>query len=155
MISKEDLSAILRGKVVFVGIGNPLRGDDGFGPALIQALDGQINAVCIDAGTAPESYAGKVIKQNPDTVVFVDAADLALAPGACEILGKSDILKTGFTTHDLSPALLIEFLESQITSGIYLLGVQPKVTAFGSEMSPEVSQTLQELARMIKEVLHA
>ena len=66
-------------KIVLVGIGNPLRGDDGFGPALIAALDGQVRAVCIDAGTAPESYAGKIIKENPDTVVFVDAADLDLA----------------------------------------------------------------------------
>ena len=155
MISREDLSAILKGKVVLVGIGNPLRGDDGFGPAFVQALDGQVRAVCIDTGTVPESYAGKIIKQNPDTILFVDAADLGLAPGVSEILGKKDILKTGFTTHDLSPALLIEYLESQISAEIYLLGVQPKVTVFGSEMSPEVFQTLQELATMIKEVLHA
>ena len=39
-----------KGKVVIVGIGNLLRGDDGFGPALIERLSGNVEARCIDAG---------------------------------------------------------------------------------------------------------
>ncbi|MFH1362969.1 MAG: hypothetical protein ABIH45_01995, partial [Candidatus Omnitrophota bacterium] len=58
---------ILKGKVVIVGIGNIYRSDDSFGPQLIERLQGGINAVCIDAGTTPETYTGKMIKEGPDT----------------------------------------------------------------------------------------
>ena len=71
----------LRGKTVIVGIGNSLRGDDGFGPALVQRLQGRVRPVCIDAGVAPENYLGRIVKEQPDTVLLVDAAHLGLEPG--------------------------------------------------------------------------
>ena len=49
------LKDILKGKVVIVGIGNTLKGDDGFGPAVIEQLretplpDG---VAAVDGGTA-------------------------------------------------------------------------------------------------------
>ena len=63
--------------------------------------------MCIDAGSSPESYAGKIIKENPDTILFVDATHLDRAGGEYALLEVSDILKSGFTTHDLSPKLFL------------------------------------------------
>ena len=145
----------MKGKVVFVGIGNPMRGDDGFGPLLVQRLQGQVKAVCLDAGNAPETYAGKIIKEKPDTIVLVDVVHLGLSPGEYAVLRKEDILKTGFATHDISPNLFIEYLESQTAAGIYLLGVQPKTVDFGAEMSESVAQTLDKMVALIKEALDA
>ena len=65
---------VLRGKTVIVGMGNPLRGDDGFGPALIERLRGKVSATCIDAGIAPENYVGRIVKETPDTILLVDVA---------------------------------------------------------------------------------
>jgi hydrogenase 3 maturation protease len=152
---QTDLSRIFKGKVVFVGIGNPLRGDDAFGPLLVEKLQGQVKAVCLDAGNAPETYAGKIIKEKPDTIVLIDVVHLGLAPGEYAILRKEDLLKTGFTTHDLSPNMLIQYLESQTAAEIYLLGVQPKTVDFGTEMSESVARTLDKMAVMIKEALDA
>ena len=42
---KNSLKDILKGKIVILGIGNMLRGDDGFGPALVGALEGNPNLV--------------------------------------------------------------------------------------------------------------
>jgi len=145
----------LKGKVVFIGIGNPLRGDDGFGPLLVQKLQGQVSAVCLDAGNAPETYVGKIIKEKPDTIVLLDVVHLGLAPGEYAVLQKEDILKTGFTTHDLSPNMLIQYLESQTAAAIYLLGVQPQTTEFGAEMSESVAKALDNLVVKIKEALDA
>jgi hydrogenase 3 maturation protease len=155
LIQKTDLSQILKGKVVFVGIGNPLRGDDGFGPLFVQKLQGQVSAACLDAGNAPETFTGKIIREKPDTIVFVDAVHLGLPPGHYAVLGKEDLLKTGFTTHDLSPHMLIQYLESQVTADIYLLGVQPVSVEFGAEMSEAVSKTMDDLFKVIKEAIHA
>jgi hydrogenase 3 maturation protease len=155
LAKRTNLSHFLKGKVVFVGIGNPMRGDDGFGPLLVQRLQGQVRAVCLDAGTAPETYAGKIIKEKPDTIVLVDVVHLGLCAGEYAILRKEDILKTGFTTHDLSPNMLIQYLESQTAARIYLLGVQPKIVDFGTEMSESVAKTLDKMVALIKGALDA
>lgn len=146
---------ILKGKVIIIGIGNPLRGDDAAGVVLAGRLEGNVRALCIDAGTAPENYLGKIAKEKPDTVLFADAVHLERSPGEYEILKSRDILRTGFTTHDISPALLIDYLERETSAGIFLLGIQPEDLAFGSEMTGPVSRSVTELETMIKECLHA
>ena len=146
---------ILKGKVVLVGIGNPLRGDDAFGPQLIEHLAGKVRAVCIDAGSAPESYTGKIVKEKPDTIILVDAVHLDKSPGEYALLRKAEILKSGFTTHDMSPSLFIDYLDNQTRADIYLLGVQPQTLLMGSEISEPVKQTLEKLALTLEEALHA
>jgi len=152
---KNLFSDIFRGKTVIVGIGNILKGDDGAGPCLIEKIKGSIKALCVDAGTAPENYLGKIIKENPDTVLFVDAADLKCSPGEYTLLEKQEILKTGFTTHDLSPAVLIEYLEKETKARMYLLGIQPARLTLGDEMSEEVKKCVEKLAEIIKKEKNA
>ncbi|MFQ5952416.1 MAG: hydrogenase maturation peptidase HycI [Candidatus Omnitrophota bacterium] len=149
------LKNILKGKVIFLGIGNTLRGDDGFGPALVEKLRNETEFTCIDAGSAPQNYTGKIIKENPDTIIIADAVHLDQAPGEYEILKKDDILKSGFTTHDLSPNMFIEYLEKETTADIYMLAVQPKNMSFGEEMSESVKKAVEEILEAIKEAINA
>jgi hydrogenase 3 maturation protease len=142
---------ILRGKTVIVGIGNSLRGDDGFGPALIEQIQGKVGFICIDAGSAPEKFLGVIVKEEPDTILFVDAADLDLEPGQYRILEPADILKCGLTTHDMSSRMLIEFLENQTRANILMLGVQPQHLLLGEAMSPSLTETLDEIQMLIQE----
>ena len=146
-----NIRDIVKGKVVIVGIGNTLRGDDGFGPMLIEQLQELIPAMCLDAGSAPENYTGKIIKAEPDTIILVDAVHLGKKPGDFEIIQKSDIAKCGFSTHDMSPNMFIEYLENQTNAQIHLIGVQPHSIAFGDEMSEPVTNAMNELVRLIKQ----
>ncbi len=152
-----DFKDVIRGKTVIVGIGNILKGDDGLGPALVESLKGKTSAVLIDAGTAPESYTGRIIREKPDTVLFVDAVHLDRPPGAFDILRREEILKSGLTTHDLSPRMLIEYLTAQTQAEIYLLGVQPHKgnIGLGDGMSREVTDALKQLEQLIGETNHA
>ncbi|MDD4909709.1 MAG: hydrogenase 3 maturation endopeptidase HyCI [Candidatus Omnitrophica bacterium] len=136
---------IFKGRVVIVGIGNVLRGDDGFGPAFIAAVKDKIKACCIDAGTTPENYIGKIIKERPDTVLLVDAAHLGLRPGEHAVLRKGDILNVGFTTHDMPPHMFIERLESETGASVYMLALQPENVDFGEGLSGSVNKSLQEM----------
>ena len=90
-----------------MGIGNTLRADDGFGPALIDRLKEKMKAVCINAGSAPENFTGKIVKEKPNTIIIVDALHLGLSPGEYKILKKDDIAKSGFSTHNISPHMFI------------------------------------------------
>lgn len=142
---------ILLGKTIIVGIGNSLRGDDGFGPALIEQLQGKVGCICIDAGSAPEKFLGVIVKEEPDTILFVDAADLDLEPGQYRILQPADIVKCGLTTHDMSSRMLIEFLENQTKANILMLGVQPQYVSLGEPMSQCLTETLEEIEILIQE----
>jgi len=150
-----ELSGVLRGKVVIVGIGNELRADDGFGPALIQKLTGQVNAVCINAGSAPENFTRLIVSEAPDTILLVDALHLGLVPGQYEILTKQQIAEFGLSTHDMSPNMLIDYLQSQTDADIYVLGVQPQNLQLGQDISGSFKQALEELAEAIKAALDA
>lgn len=145
----KSLESILKGKVVIAGVGNILKADDAFGPALVQGLQGRTSAVLIDAGTAPESYTGRIAKEDPDTLLLVDAVHLGRKPGEYEVLDQDEIVKSGMTTHDISPRLLLEYLAKRTKARIYLLGVQPQTITLGGDMSPEVNKTLAEIIERI------
>jgi len=143
----------LKGRVVIVGIGHPLRGDDGLGPALVGRLKDRVGAVCLDAGSAPENYAGAVIREKPDTVLLVDAVHLDRPAGAWEVLEEDAISRAGLSTHDLSPRMFIKYLRSRTRARIYLLGVQPQNLTFGEPVSESVLRTLEEIEGRLKEAL--
>jgi hydrogenase 3 maturation protease len=151
----RTLVEILKEKVVIVGLGQVLKGDDGLGSLLIERLQGRVRAVCLDAGTAPENYLGKILQEQPQTILFVDAVDLARPPGDWEILSQEEILSSGLTTHDLSPRHLLEYLREQTSAGIFLLGVQPQHMGLGAGLSMAVNQTLEDLVKIFAEILHA
>ena len=146
---------IINEKTIIVGIGNPLRGDDGFGPALVQRLQGKVNLACVDAGNTPENHLGRIIKEEPELVLLVDVADLGLDPGQYRVLHPAEILKRGLTTHDMSSRMMIEFLQDQTQANIVMLAVQPENISLGESMSECLNKTLDEIELLILEENHA
>jgi len=149
---KNIFKDILKGKCIIVGVGNVLRGDDGFGVTLIERLKGNEKVMCINAGSAPENFAGKIVKEKPNTILIVDAVHMDLNPGESEILKKGDIVRSGFTTHNISLNMFIDYLENETGADVYLLGVQPKSVGFGEQMSNSVKKTLEEIVDLIRKV---
>jgi len=147
---KNCFQGILKGKTVILGIGNVMKGDDGFGPALVKNLESATGVVCIDAGPTPENYVGPIAKHKPDTVLIVDAMHLGKNAGHYEILRSEDVMKCGFTTHDSSPSMFLEYLKSRTQAEIYFLGVQPEKVSLGDEMSESVTKAINEITDLIK-----
>lgn len=164
----QSLKKILKGKVAIVGVGNPLKGDDGAGPFFIQQLknkgDGfiyyhtkrtksKINEpvpfILIDAGEVPENYISPIVKTKPDVIMIVDAADFSGKPGEIEIFASKDISKIGFTTHTLSPAVFMEYLGQQTKARIFLLALQPKTIETGVDLSEEMKSSIEKLVDAI------
>jgi hydrogenase 3 maturation protease len=149
----KELGRLLRGKVVIVGTGNELRGDDGLGPALVRRLRKRLPAPCIDAGTALENHLGPILREEPDTVLLVDAVQLGREPGDYELLDAQALGQQGLSTHDMGLGLALELLKTQVRGEIILLGVQPQQLTLGRGISPGVRRTLRTLERGITEAL--
>jgi hydrogenase maturation protease len=83
------MSDAARPRILVAGIGNVLRGDDGFGPAVVQALLARgalpsgVHAVEIGIGGVGLVHE---LMDGYDAVVIVDAVDRGGAPGAVYVL---------------------------------------------------------------------
>lgn len=148
-----NLQDKIKGKTLIIGVGNTLRGDDGLGPFLINQLNGKIIADLLDAGEIPESYLGRIIDSQPDTIIVVDAVDMQASPGTIAIVEIEELAKVSWSTHRLSLALFMKYVQENTSSVIFLVGVQPGTTELGRKMTPPIEETLQVLVRYFIDVL--
>ena len=140
----------LKGRAAIVGIGNPLKGDDAFGPRLIEALKkSRVNVSLFDCGTAPENYIFPILSSSCDTVILVDSGDIGLKPGEMKVLDLSEVSRTSFSTHNPSPRLFTDLLKTgKEDLNIFVVSIQPKTTKLGASLSEEVHAGLDKLAEI-------
>ncbi|MGQ9629310.1 MAG: hydrogenase maturation protease [bacterium] len=150
---EEDLRGRLKGRVVVVGMGNPMRGDDGLGPILAENLRGRVRAEVIDAGVAPENYLGPIIEMKPDTVLILDAVHFGAPPGTIGIFEASDLSILHFSTHGASPQLFMRILVEGGISNVVLVGVQPQSVDLGGRMNPIVEGSMERLGEILVSIL--
>lgn len=142
-------------RVVLMGVGNPMRGDDGVGVAVIQRLQnmGLPNVLLLNAETVPESYLGKVESHEPTHVLLVDAANFGGRPGETKLIDSEHIGGQAVSTHKLPLTLSIGYIENSLGIRVLLLGVQPKTVTFGEDMTPELAEASKRIAETLHRIL--
>ncbi|MFH1202160.1 MAG: hydrogenase 3 maturation endopeptidase HyCI [Candidatus Omnitrophota bacterium] len=146
----NTLKKFLKKDTLILGIGNTLRGDDGFGSLLTQRLNKKIGPLAIDAGSSPENFLGKIVKRNPAAILIVDAVDFGGSPGELKIFLPCQLQTSNFfSTHNASVNLLIKFLQENLSADIMCLAAQPKDINFGEGLSPELALSLEKLESFI------
>jgi len=139
----DHLAEHLKGKTIILGIGNTLRSDDGAGSILAGRLKDKSSILVFDSGATPENYLGKIIKEKPETLVILDAADFGGAAGEFRVLEAGELRQVNFfSTHNASLSLTINYLQNSIKLDIIVLIIQPKTIAFSDALSPEVEKAL-------------
>jgi hydrogenase 3 maturation protease len=145
----ESLSNRLKGKVMILGVGNPLRGDDGVGPYLIEQLKGQVNAILLNCEEVPENFLGQIVENQPDSILIIDAINLGMSPGVAATLEEDELEGISWATHHASLRLFINCLKADTQATVLIMGIQPKSTEFGSAISAEVEETVGLLQSII------
>lgn len=154
MDALEHLKSHLKGKIVILGIGNALRSDDGVGSLLASRIKDKVPYTVYDAGSSPENYLGKIVKEKPDTVIVIDAVDFGGKPGEFRVLGAEDIKTVNlFFTHNASVTLMINYLQNNLKLDIIILIIQPKTVAFSDKLSQEVAESLSNLENWFYEAV--
>ncbi len=148
----ESLSNRLKGKVMILGVGNPVRGDDGAGPYSIEQLRGKVDVALLDCEEVPENFLGKIVENQPDTILIIDAMDLGMSPGTVALL-EDKLEDMSYSTHRSSLQLFIDFVKAETRADVLVLGIQPKSTGFGSETSDEVKESVSLLGDIIPKAL--
>lgn len=147
------LREVVGQKTVFAGIGNALRGDDGFGPYFINQLKEKklVPEDCLLAvEDVPENFAFPLSRKDAQNVVFVDAV-IVEAPAGSVVFGpleEFDEIGEIASTHRMSLRLTARIIE-ETGKKVFILGVVPETTEFGREMTPVVTRAANELVELV------
>lgn len=91
-----------------VGIGNPLCGDDGFGPAVVARLRPASGLHLFDVQAVPESFLVPIVESGCSGVLLVDAADLGVEPGRAALVSADRLSEVDVSTHAIALVVVAE-----------------------------------------------
>jgi hydrogenase maturation protease len=153
-------------RILVAGIGNVLRGDDGFGPAVIQALEASgalPPQVCtLEVGIGGISLVHELLA-GCHALIIVDAVDRGGAPGTLYVLEpevpEAEGLKTtehafmATDLHEIVPGrvLLMARALGVLPPQVRIIGCQPAETEeFSLELTPTVAGVVPQAVRTIR-----
>jgi len=146
----EELRQRIEGKRVLVlGIGNRLCGDDSAGSILAERLADRVNVPVIDAGDVPENYLGPIEASGADLVLVLDAADLGANPGDLSLVEMDRLKEMGISTHAPNLALLFRAIPEDRRPDALLVAVQPTQTEAGLGLSRSVESAMAGIEQML------
>lgn len=143
-------------RLLVMGIGNPLRGDDAFGVRAVQELEKhrlQGKVYFIECETVPENFLHVIQEKAPSHILLVDAVEANLPPGSVVFTELKEGGEIAVSTHSIPLGVFSEFLKSVMKVDIMLLGVQAANLSFKEGLSPEVANALKKVAYMLKKAM--
>jgi len=146
------------GKVVVLGVGNRLRGDDAVGCILCDELAGLVGAQVIDCADTPENFVEPVAKLRPRRILVIDCCDFGAEAGEFRLFSRKELEELSYgllSTHTLPLSLTVELLSVETGAAIELLGIQPERIEFGTDLSPSVQAALPALVERVRDWVRA
>lgn len=148
----ERLAECIERGCVLVGVGNVMRGDDGFGPRVIEGLRCKTSLPLLDGGMAPENWLGPITRLSPAVVVVLDAVVLDAPTGSLHWLNPDQLQAAGVSTHASGLDMFLLFLAQAVAADVNILGTVPDRTGLGDSMSEEVGKAAEQLISIISQL---
>jgi len=139
LISQKDK------RILFVGIGNLLKMDDGAGVYISSNIKQTDTISALTVEVSIENYIGKINSLNPDILILIDAIDLKATPGTSKLLSINKIRDLTFNTHNISLNKVSDFFAMPV----FVLGIQPEKIAFGENISYLVKNEADKIINLI------
>jgi coenzyme F420 hydrogenase subunit delta len=134
-----------------LGCGNPLIGDDGFGPAVIQQLEEAYaipeSVACIDVGTSVRDILFDLIlsEKKPRQIIIVDASDSpGIAAGEIREINVDQIRpekRCDFSLHQFPTTNMLKELQEETAIDVRVFVVQ--VEGLPDEVTTGLSAAVQ------------
>jgi len=132
-------------RILFVGIGNLLKRDDGVGAYISSKIRNKSNIEALTVEVSLENYIGKINTINPEILVLIDCVEMGSTPGTCKLMSISKINDLTFNTHNISLRRISEFFGMPV----YMLGIQPEKIDFGENISYLVKEEADKIISYI------
>ncbi|MCB0037966.1 MAG: hydrogenase 3 maturation endopeptidase HyCI [Anaerolineales bacterium] len=144
-------------RVVILGMGHELRGDDAPGLVIAQHLRPLANDswLVIEGGHAPENHTSTIRHFQPDFVLFIDAAQMNARPGTIRWLSWPETMGLSASTHTMPPYMLAHYLQQDLGCDIALIGIQPAVNTLDVPLSADVQMAVNTLTKALLQIMTA
>lgn len=149
---RDRLGSTEPDRIVFVGVGNRMRGDDAVGPVLLDLLSGHVPHL-LDAGVTPEEYTGIIKRLKPEVIIFLDAIDFGAVQGQLRIIEMEQISQYRGSTHKISLDVLMEYLKQETGADVFLIGVQHASISDLAGLSPGMDTAIKACAEVIRSAI--
>jgi hydrogenase maturation protease len=146
----EKLTALLsqtNRKILFVGIGNLLRQDDGAGVYISTRIRETDLIKVITPEVSIENYIGKINSIDHDILVLIDCVDMNRPAGSFDLIPVVQVRDLTFNTHNISLKKLSEFFRKEVL----ILAIQPESIAFGENLSYIVHAACNKIIELINQ----
>ena len=149
-------------RVLVAGVGNVLRGDDGFGVVVAQRLAAEgvsADVHVLDAGIGGIHLVHELLEPT-DALIVVDAVDLDRPPGTVLVIrpdirkptGRDDLADMHFATPER--ALMLADALHVLPAATWIVGCQPTdADALGEGLSPEVDRAIEPALAEVRRLL--
>jgi hydrogenase maturation protease len=143
-------------RIGVIGIGNPLMGDEGVGPAVIERLKDRRMPSCvelIDAGSAGMSLLHILV--GLDAAIIIDAADFCGRPGEVRVFAPDEAATVkDMPRESLHEADLMRVLElsrglGELPERTVIVAVQFGSISPSTHMTEEVRKAVDEAKRVV------
>lgn len=146
-------------KTLVLGVGNTLRGDDGFGPAVIEKLQQEISepdVEIIDVGTSLSLVLWPYLLEEdlPDMIVVVDV--VVDGGSGLRELGITEVPSQFFlqSSHLFPPRELLESLDRRgVEIRLLVCSVKSIENEITDRMSPDTTKMVRIAVEKVKELL--
>jgi len=155
--SEETVPEYVKKRVLILGVGNVLFGDDGFGPAAVDYLlkncdiPNDVYVMDVGIGAGDVLFTVGLSQKKPEKIIVLDAVNVKRKPGELFELSIDDLPAnkiTDFSLHLFPAANLLKELRDQMGIDIVILACQaeriPDAVSLG--LSDSVKQALPKAA---------
>jgi hydrogenase maturation protease len=142
-------------RILIIGIGNPLQGDDGLGRSVARDLSRELARDNIQIfSTHQLTPEISELVSRADLVLLIDAAR-GEKPGTLNCVPIEPSVQTGRHSHSLSPAVILKLAQElyQRCPPAYLLTITGESFDTGETLSPPVSAALPALKAQILQLI--
>lgn len=149
-----ELQDLLRQRTCVVGVGNPLRRDDGAGVYLVSLLNRGAQAsgiLFLNAEDVIENHVFQIAEMPVQNILLIDAVATGSPPGSIVFsrLPGDVSFPDSLSTHRLSLSLTAEFL-ARHGKQTFLLGIEAADTDYGHGLTDMVRQTADRLCGLLQ-----
>ncbi|ALO14901.1 Hydrogenase 3 maturation protease [Salinivirga cyanobacteriivorans] len=136
--------------MLFVGIGNVLKRDDGVGVFISQNLEKNASVDALTVEVSIENYIGKINSLAPEKLILIDCVDFGKDAGYYKLTDLNTMRDFTTNTHNISLGRLKDLF---VVDDIKVLGIQPGDVSFGEGLTQDVEKTAFEVLRIITQQL--
>ncbi len=113
-------------KILLCGLGNRERGDDGFGPYVVEHIQEKDYIKTMDCALNVENYLNQIIDLTPDLIIFFDTIQKQSQEPV--LLRDEELLENAtisLSTHNLPLRAMYDYLKEYSHAALWLYGVPP------------------------------